>query len=216
MNLSITRTAGLLLGCLSAGAVFAQSPCHATLDETQKKVAWQGGVGEIRWSGAGDCKAEASGLPWVAVSALPPGSTGERILKYSIDTNLAPHARRGTIHLGEAALAIEQAGGPTPGMSFVPARLEFSVTPGKPGGTTQSLYAASDDILVVSAHGDPLTWLDVKPAPDNSTPQRAVFQVTVDPKRLQPGSYTANIYLEAQGVTNPKETVPVTLLVGKP
>ncbi len=205
--------AALVLGSGFAAAQNA-GRCHATPQETRKTVPWPASSGEIPFAAdQSECQIKTpADLRWMVIAVLPPGSTGQRMLRYSIDTNFAPRGRKGKIQLGDSSIEIAQEPGPAPGMSYMPGRLEFTSAPGQhdPAKTSQSLFAASDEPLVFSAKADPVPWLKVK-AMQSGARKRAAFQVTVDPKKLEPGDYRANIHLAAQGASNPEEVVPVVL-----
>lgn len=193
--------------------------CHATPLETRKSVPWPASSGEIRFDAdQPECPIKTPpDLRWVVIAVLPPGSTPQRILKYSVDTNLSPRGRTGKIKVGDSSIEIDQAPGPAPGMSYTPGRMEFSYPPEKStsADTSQSLFVGSGEPLLFSAKADPVSWLKVK-ALQSGPRQRATFQVTVSPKKLKPGTYTANIRLEAQGASNPQEVVPIVLQIGQP
>src|SRR5215472_10395485 len=138
-----------LLSPYSASAQAGGAACHATPQEAHKAVPWAGNTGDIQWSAdRADCRVEAGNFPWIAVSVLPPnsGNPMQHVLRYSIDTNFAPTAREGKIQIGDAAVTIEQAAGPAPGMAFSPSTVEFDLIPGKDHYPTAAkmLFAGSE------------------------------------------------------------------------
>ena len=211
-----------IFGLSSASAQGTAPGCHATPQASSKAVPWAGNTGEIQWSAdKSDCKVEAAGVPWVSVSVLPPG-TGDptqHVLRYSVNTNFAPIAREGKIHIGDAAVTIEQAPGPAPGMAFAPSRLEFKV--GKDGqmDASKMLYVGSEEPLAFTATipDKTATWVRIKPAgPDDNAPRRQrSFEVVVSGAGKEPGIYQTDIQVEAANAANPKELVPVTMTVEK-
>ena len=211
--------AGALALSFHPGSAAAQDAgrCHATPQETRKSVPWSASSGEIPFNAdQSECKVKPPDLHWMVIAVLPPGTTPQRILKYSIDTNFSSRGRTGKIQLGDASIEIEQEPGPAPGMSYTPGRMEFACTAGKnnPADLSKSLFVASGEPLVFSAKADPVPWLKIKPQ-NTGARKREIFQVLVDPKKLKPGAYTANIYLEAQGASNPKAVVPVVMQIGQ-
>ena len=192
--------------------------CHATPKETHKQLPWAGNTGEIQLSAnPADCKVDAEGFPWIAVSVQPPvsGSAGSQVLRYSVDTNFSSAKREGKIQVGEASVTLEQAGGPAPGMAFSPGRLEFKVPAGSPQAGNLTLYVGTEEPLLITAKPDAgAPWVKVMDMSDAKTPQsRRSFIVTVSPEGKTPGVYQANIQIEAPGASNAKEVVPVTMTV---
>jgi hypothetical protein len=152
---------------------------------------------------------------------LPPGSgsaTGPdgRTLKYSADTNITPKGREIKVTLGDSDLTIMQERGPQPPMGFSPARLEFSPKTGSEDtGLSKAIVVGSSLPLVFTAKAENAPWLTIKPERDVTTPtQQQKFVVTVHTDQLKPGVYKANISLEGDGASNPKEIIPVVLSVG--
>jgi hypothetical protein len=212
-----------LLSPAIASAQPAGALCHATPQEGRREVPWAGNTGDIQWSAdQADCKVDAGSLKWVTVSVLPPvsGSLGQRILRYSVDTNFSPAAREGKIRIGDAAVTIAQAAGPAPGMAYSPTRLEFQFIPGKDLvlEATKPLYVGSEEPLVFTATPDKSApWMRIKASGsgDNTPSQRRSFEVTVSAQGRDPGIYQGDILIEAPGASNPKELIPVTMTIGK-
>jgi len=210
-----------VLALFSPAMAFSQagaSGCHATLPEARKQVPWAGNAGEISVSAdQPDCKADSGGLPWITVSILPPGtgSSNQRILRYSVDTNFSPEKREGKIQVGDSTLTFEQAGGPPPGMAFTPSRLEFKITlGGKSLEETKTLYVGSEAPLLYALTPDSKTpWLKVKPEGANTPQAHRAFPIVVNAQGLPPGVYQSSIRIDAPGASNDKEIVPVTLTV---
>ena len=220
----LAQTAALaLLGPASASAQAGASGCHATPQEGRREVPWAGNAGEIQWSAdKADCKVEAAGVSWVSVSVLPPG-TGDparHVLRYSVNTNFSPAKRQGKIQIGDAAVTIEQAPGPAPGMAFSPSRLEFRITPGKdPNEATKTLYLGSEEPLTytVAVPDKTATWIRIKPgAPADNAPKRQrSFDIVVSAAGREPGIYQTDLLIESPNASNPKEMAPVTMIVEK-
>jgi hypothetical protein len=205
---------------LSAQGSAAPS-CHATPQETRKQVPWAGNAGEIQWSADQvDCKVDAGGLPWITVSVLPAltADAGQRVLRYTVDTNFSPNKREGTIQVGDATVVLEQAAGPPPGIAYSPSRLVFTFTPGKdaPMEATKELFVGSEQPLVFTAT-PPATapWIRVKDTSAATAKTQRSFKVTVTAAGKDPGVYQATIQIEAPGASNSREQVPVTMTVEK-
>jgi len=205
----------------TASAQGGASTCHPTPQESRRAVPWAGNTGDISWSAdPPDCKVDASGPSWISVSVLPPvsGESGKRVLRYSVDTNFTPSKREGKIQIGDAAVTIEQAPGPAPGIAFSPNRLEFTITPGKDSITEQTkmLFVGSEEPLVItaSAPDKTATWLQIKKGEEAARRQRS-FEIVVSAAGREPGVYQTDIVIEAPGAANAKEFVPVKLTVGK-
>lgn len=215
ITLALWFTAGI------AAAQPGEVPCHVTTRESKRTVPWAGNSGEIQWAAnRPDCSMELPNTPWLTISVLPPGTIGsQRILRYSIDTNLSPAQRTGTIHLGDIAITIEQEAGPQPGMAYSPGRLEFRYPPvnNSPDQRTKNLFVGSDEPMVFSARlAEPAEWLKIQPAASQAARKQQTFQVTVQAERLPPGTYRTSIQIEAPGAANPREVIPVTLVVAAP
>ena len=205
-----------------ASAQAGGSGCHATPQEARRQVPWAGNAGDIQWSAdQPDCKVDAGSLKWVTVSILPPASNnpGQRILRYSVDTNFSPARREGKIQVGDSTVTIEQAGGPAPGMAYAPSKLEFKFTPGKELDDTKMLFVGSEEPLVFTATADKAApWIRIKASgggDEGSPRQQRTFEITVSAVGKDPGVYQADILIEAPGAANPKELVPVTMTVTK-
>ena len=210
--------AGLALLSPAMASAQADGPgCHATPQESRKQVPWAGNAGEIQWSAdQADCKVDAGGLPWITVSVLPPvsGTTGQRILRYAVDTNFSSARREGRIQVGDSTVIVEQAGGPAPGMAFTPGHLDFTFAAGALEAS-KTLYVGSEEPLLFSATTEPsVPWIKVKEVSEAKTPQvRRSFQVTVSAEGKPPGVYQTNIQIDAPGASNARELVPVTMTV---
>jgi hypothetical protein len=213
-----------VLALLSPAIALAQAGgtlCHATPQETSKQVPWAGNVGDIQWSAdQPDCKVDASGLPWITVSVMPPvsGSSGQRVLRYAVDTNFSPAKREGKIQVGDATVTLEQAGGPPPGMAYSPSRLEFTFTQGKEilMEATKTLFVGSEEPLLFTARlAAAAPWIKVNDTEAKAPQTQHSFMVTVTATGKDPGVYQAAIQIEAPGASNAKELVPVTMTVEK-
>lgn len=220
----LAETAAIaLLSPAMASAQAGGNSCHATPQEGHRAVPWAGNAGDIQWSAdKPDCKVEAAGLGWVTISVLPPASNNptERVLRFSVDTNFSPAARQGKIQIGDAAVTIEQAAGPAPGMAFTPAKLEFQFTPGKDTflEATKMLYVGSEEPLAYTATPEKdASWVRVKAGgPEATTPRRQrTFEITVSAVGKDPGIYQTDILLESPNASNPRELVPVMMIVEK-
>jgi hypothetical protein len=202
-----------------APAQAGASTCHATPQEARKQVPWAGNAGEIQWSAdQPDCKVDASGLAWLSVSFLPPGTgnASQRVLRYAVDTNFSTAKREGKIQVGDSTVILEQDGGPAPGMAYSPSSLEFTYNPDKDRAAeiTKELFVGSDQPLLITATPEKTApWIVLKTdAPETPRKQRS-FQVTVSAEGKGPGVYKASIQIEAPGASNSRELVPVTLTV---
>jgi hypothetical protein len=204
-----------------ASAQAGGTPCHATPQEARKQVPWAGNTADIQWSSdQPDCKVDAGGLPWITVSVMPPvsGSSGQRVLRYAVDTNFSPAKREGKIQVGDATVTLEQAGGPPPGMAYSPSRLEFTFTQGKEilMEATKTLFVGSEEPLLFTARlAAAAPWIKVNDTEAKAPQTQHSFMVTVTATGKDPGVYQAAIQIEAPGASNAKELVPVTMTVEK-
>ncbi len=208
-----------------ASAQAGGSVCHATLPEARKQLPWAGNAGEIQWSADQfDCKVDTGDLPWITVTVLPPVSgSPQRVLRYAVDSNFSTQKREGKIQVGDAAVTLEQAGGPAPGMAFSPGRLEFTFTLGKdstgkdlPLEAAKTLFVGSEEPLVYTATPESqATWIKVKDDGDKNPQTHRSFVVTATAAGKAPGVYQASIQIDAPGASNTKELVPVTMTVAE-
>jgi len=221
-SLLVKMAAMALLGPATGFSQAGGSLCHATPQEARRELPWAGNTGDIQWSAdQPDCKVDAGGLKWVAISVLPPTSgISQRILRYSVDTNFSPAAREGKIRIGDASVTLAQAAGPPPGMAYAPSRLEFRFTPGKGASleATKMLYVGSEEPLTFLATPEKTApWVSVKTSgsEDRNPRKQRTFEITVSAAGKDPGVYRTDILIEAPGADNPKELVPVTMTVEK-
>jgi hypothetical protein len=203
-----------------ASAQGGATPCHATPQESRKQVPWAGNAGEIQWSADQfDCKVDAGAVEWLKISVLPPvsGFGGQRVLRYSVDTNFSPAKREGKVQIGDSAVTIEQAPGPPPGMAYSPSRLEFKITPGKDPsqmGASKALFVGSEEPLVFTATPETTaSWISLKTDNPEAPQRQRTFMVSVTAEGKDPGIYQATIQIDAPGAANAKELVPVTMTV---
>jgi hypothetical protein len=213
------------LALFSPATAFSQpdgSLCHATPLEARKQLPWAGNGGEIQWSADQiDCKVNASGIPWVTVSVMPPvsGNATQHVLRYAADTNFSTQKRVGTLQVGDATVFLEQAGGPPPGMAFSPGRLEFTLASGVGASpeNSKTLYVGSEEPLLFSAAAQAgAPWVKVQDVSEAKVPQlQHSFEVTVSAQGKAPGVYQAVIQISAPGASNTTEIVPVTMTVEK-
>jgi hypothetical protein len=223
-----------LLAVLSLASASAQqgapstppgaNKCHASLQEGNRAVPWNGSTGDIQWTAdQADCQVSNGGAAWVAVSVLPPVSGSiQRVVRFSVDTNFSSAKREGKIQIGDAAVTIDQEAGPAPGMSFSPGRMEFTITPGKDPSleVTKPLYVGSEEALSFTATPDKTApWIRVLVRggdnQDASAKKQRTFEVTVMATGKEPGIYQGDIVIHAPGAANPQEIVPVTMTVQK-
>jgi uncharacterized protein (TIGR03437 family) len=148
----------LLLLCLPWASLFGQT-CVQTLSPNSRTVPaatnplFQGTFNVT--SNLGTCNwTSSSTVPWMAVQ-LGQSGRGNGIVGYSVDNNVTPVERTGTIQVGTAVFTVTQAGSPC----NVTLTLQGGADVGAEGGTRQLQIATTCEWTAVGP-----SWISLTPA----------------------------------------------------